>query len=143
MIREIIPVKTYIGKLAHNADLLGELTSLCTKYNITLGRIEALGAVQKARLAYYDQDKKVYEFFEINQHLEITCLVGNVSLKDGKPLVHAHITLADEKGNAFGGHLADGTIVFACEVCIEVFKGDKLIRGFDDTTGLPLWEMDG
>jgi predicted DNA-binding protein with PD1-like motif len=74
--------------------------------------------------------------------LEITSLTGNVSIKDGKPLVHVHVTLADKKGNAFGGHLAEGTIVFACEVCIQVFQGEPLKRGFDKTTGLPLWEMD-
>ena len=141
-IREIIPAKTYIHRVTHNADLLEELTSLCIQNNITLGRIEGLGAVQKAGLSYYNQDKKVYEFFEINQHLEITCLIGNVSLKDGNPLVHVHITLADNRGNAFGGHLARGTIVFACEVSIQAFEGDKLIRVFDNTTGLPLWEMD-
>ena len=141
IIREIIRDKIYIGKLSHNNDLLEELTSLCTQYNITLGWIRAIGAVQKARIAYYDQEKRVYCFSEINKRLEITSLVGNVSLKEGKPLVHAHLTLADKNGNAIGGHLAQGTIVFACEVTIQAFQGDPLIRGFDDTTGLPLWEM--
>lgn len=134
-------VKTCIGKLSHNADLLEELNAFCTAHNITHGWIHALGAVKKVRLAYYDQKKQVYRFFTLHRRLEITSLTGNVSLKDGKPMVHAHITLADRKGNAFGGHLAEGTIVFACEVCIQVFQGEALKRGFDKTTGLPLWEM--
>jgi predicted DNA-binding protein with PD1-like motif len=133
-------LKMYMGKLPHDSDLLGELTAFCTQQNITLGYMTALGAVKKARLAYYDQDRKVYEFFEINRHLEITNLIGNVSLKDNKPIVHAHITLADKEGKAFGGHLAEGTIVFASEVCIQVLSGDALVRGFDEVTRLPLWE---
>ncbi|MBN2534995.1 MAG: DNA-binding protein [Spirochaetales bacterium] len=141
ILKEINPVKTYLGKLSHNTDLLEELTGFCISHNITLGRIDAVGAVQKARLAYYDQENKTYRFFTINRHLEITSLTGNITIKDGKPIVHVHITLADKKGNAFGGHLAEGTIVFACEVCIQVFQGETFKRGFDRTTGLPLWEM--
>jgi len=67
--------------------------------------------------------------------------VGNVSLKDNSPFVHAHITLADKKANAYGGHLASGTVVFACEFMLEVFDGPVLQRDFDETTGLFLWTM--
>jgi len=35
----------------------------------------------------------------------------------------------------------EGTIVFACEFIIEAFDGPPLERGFDETTGLPLWDM--
>jgi len=131
-----------IGRCDHRADLLEEITSLCKVEDVKLGRLEALGAVSKARLAYYDQDAREYRFFEINKHMEITGLVGNVSLKDGQPIVHAHITLADADGCAYGGHLASGTVVFACEFCIQVLKGAQLHRGFDEQTGLPLWQMD-
>ena len=137
----IKPIQRFIGKLAHGSDLLEELTDICKKNNITLGRIEGLGAVKKARLAYYDQNNREYQFFDLDQHLEITKLIANISLKDGEPIVHAHVTLADDEGKAFGGHLAPGTVVFAGEVIIEVFEGEKLERGFDEDTGLPLWDM--
>jgi len=140
MIQEVTAAKTYISRLPHGGDLLQELTRLCRTQNITLGKIEALGAVKKARIAYYDQKNRVYRFRTIDQHLEITCLIGNISLGDGEPIVHSHITLADSGGNAYGGHLAEGTIIFACEVFIQEFKGAPLKRGFDKTTGLPLWE---
>lgn len=130
-----------MGRLAHGADLLEEITSACTAQNIRLGRLEAIGAVQRARLGYYDQKTREYRFFTIDRPLEITALTGNVSAKEGEPMVHAHVTLADEAGNAFGGHLAPGTIVFACEVIIEPFEGEMLERTFDEETGLPLWQM--
>ena len=62
-----------------------------------------------------------------------------ISLRDGEPVVHAHITLSDQQTRAFGGHLAPGTIVFACEFIIHIFEGAKMERGFDEQTGLPLW----
>jgi len=120
---------------------LEELTGICRENNIQLGRIEALGAVKKARLGYYNQQTHEYQFFTLDQTLEITKLVGNISLKDGSPIVHAHITLADKTGKAYGGHLATGTVVFACEFIIEVFDGPVFERKFDKETGLPLWAI--
>jgi len=131
-----------IGKLEHGADLLQALTDVCVARGITLGRVEALGAVQKARLAYYDQAARLYRFFELDRPMEIAALVGNVSLREGSPIVHAHVTLTDEAGCALGGHLAPGTVVFACEFTIQALTGATLTRGHDATTGLPLWTMD-
>jgi predicted DNA-binding protein with PD1-like motif len=140
-VREVSGVKHLVGRLEHGADLIEELTSVCMANGVGLGWVHALGALQKARIGYYNQGSREYEFIEMDRHLEITNLVGNVSLKDGEPIIHAHVTLADDEARAFGGHLAPGTIVFACEFCIQVFDGPDLCRGFDDATGLPLWQM--
>ncbi len=139
MIREVKAAGWVMGKLEHGSDLLGALTRICEERNVRLGRVELIGAVQKVRLAFYDQKKKVYGYREINEPLEITSLVGNVSLRDGKPMVHAHVNLANEKGEVFGGHLAPGSVVFAAEFCLQIFTGAELRRGHDEVTGLPLW----
>lgn len=141
MMKEISPQQLFMGKLRHGADLLEEITAACTRENIRLGRIQAIGAVQHARLAYYNQKTREYRFFTIDQALEILNLSGNISLKDGEPMVHAHITLADDAGNAYGGHVAPGTVVFACEIIIEAFEGPAFERSFDEETGLPLWRL--
>lgn len=133
----------YIGKLAHGRDLLEEIRDTCNRLDVRFGQIEAIGAVQKARLAYYDQTSQKYEHFEINKPMEMASLIGSVSSKDGEPMVHAHVTLADKKGKTYGGHLATGTIIFAAEVVIQAFKEDPLERGKDKETGLPLWDMEG
>ncbi|MDY6973963.1 MAG: PPC domain-containing DNA-binding protein [Thermodesulfobacteriota bacterium] len=131
----------FMGKLNYGCDLLEELTAICKKEDIRLGRIEGLGAVQKACLGFYDQQKREYQFLTLSEPMEITKIVGNISLKDGNPFVHAHITLADEAGRAFGGHLAPGTVVFACEFIIESLDGPVFERNLDGKTGLPLWTM--
>ena len=130
-----------MGKLKLGDDLLGAISVICRENNISLGRVEAIGAVEKATLGYYDQKRKEYDFFTLDSSHEITSLTGNVSLRDGVPMVHAHVTLSDEKGNVKGGHLAPGTIVFACEVIIEAFEGPDFNRGLDKDTGLPLWQL--
>jgi hypothetical protein len=139
MIREVERRKQLIGRLNHGADLLKELTDICEQEGIQLGRLEALGAVQKACIGFYNQQTREYEYQTIERTLEILNVVGNVSIRDKKPIVHAHITLGDCDGKAFGGHLAPGTIVFACEYVIEILDGKALERGLDEETGLPLW----
>jgi predicted DNA-binding protein with PD1-like motif len=138
--KHITPQRTIMGTLKHGSDLLEELTQLCVRENIILGRVQAIGAVQKIAIGFYDQKGREYRFQNLEQPLEITNLLGNISIKDDKPFVHAHITLADEKGNAFGGHLASGTVVFACEFVLEVFEGPSFIRRPNDQTDLMLWE---
>ena len=138
---EIKHTKTFMGKLKFGGDLLEELTSICDQNEISLGRVEALGAVKKARVGFYDQQARKYDFIEIDKQLEITKLIGNISVRDGKPMVHAHITLSDSQGIAFGGHLAPGTIVFACEFIMNSYDGPDHIRDYDEQTGLPLWKM--
>jgi len=133
----------YMGKLRHGADLLEELTEICVTAGIELGRIEAIGAVQRASVGFYNQEKQAYEFHVLEELLEITNLTGNVSIKEGSPFVHAHVTLSDSTGRAYGGHLAPGTIIFACECIIQAFEGPLFKRALDKETGLPLWTMEG
>lgn len=135
------PGRVVMGRLDHGADLLEEITEICRKEGIRMGRVEAIGAVSGARLGFYDQKTREYQFFTIDQPLEILKLAGNISIKDGDPMVHAHVVLGDKDGKAFGGHLAPGTTVFACECIIGVLEGPVLERKSDRETGLPLWGM--
>ncbi len=134
------PGRLLMGRLPKGYDLLAELTRICQDNRITLGEVRAIGAVERAKIGYYDMQSREYQWLELDQELEILSLVGNVSLKDGEVFVHAHITLGDDKGRAFGGHLAEGTKVFACEYAIQEYKSStRLQRLWDEPTGLYLW----
>lgn len=141
MIKEVEPTKTFIGRFSYGRDLLDELTEICVKKNISLGAITGIGAVQKAKIGFYDQKLQKYSFLTFDYPMEITSLVGNVSLKDKKQFVHAHITLSDKNGKCFGGHLTKGTIAFAGEFLIQSFFGESLNRYLNKKTGLFLWDL--
>ncbi|MBN2061167.1 MAG: DNA-binding protein [Deltaproteobacteria bacterium] len=130
-----------MGKLGYGCDLLEELTRISVEHGITVGRVGAIGAVKKGCLGYYNQGTQAYQFRDFERPMEIAGLIGNVSLKDGNPFVHAHVTLADESGASYGGHLAPGNIVFACEFTMEIFDGPAFNRCFDKETGLQLWSI--
>lgn len=125
--------------IKNGEDLLKAVSDFCAENNIQLGFISAIGALQKVNFDYYQQKEKKYYKNSINEPVEIVSCTGNVSMKDGKTFAHIHLVVADKKGNAFGGHLAQGSIVFACECALFELEGDLLERKFDETTGLFLW----
>ncbi|MGM0501555.1 MAG: PPC domain-containing DNA-binding protein [Bacillota bacterium] len=131
--------KIYQGRLETGDDLLTVLNEFIQDKDIKAGKISAIGAVQEAAISYYDQESKEYGAKKLDESLEIINLEGNISLKDGEPIVHAHIALADEAGNMYGGHLEEGTTVFACEFIIQEYEGEYLERGLHQETELPLW----
>ncbi len=139
MQREFERGRVLMGRLETDDDLIPGLLKIVKKRGIEAGKVSAIGALQKARISYYHQERQEYQVMDFNQHLEIIGLEGNISLKDGEPIIHAHISLGDEEGKLFGGHLEEGTVVFACEYVIEELKGETFHRGVHQRTGLPLW----
>jgi len=132
--------RTIIGQLTHGADLLEGLTQFVQKENIRCGRIHGMGATTHAIVAYYDQNMKQYKPMEFKGGMEILNLHGNVSIRDGNPFVHVHILLGDQQGRIFGGHLMPGTKVWACELFLDEFDGEELVREHEEETGLFLWK---
>jgi predicted DNA-binding protein with PD1-like motif len=133
--------KELIIRLEHGADLVQSITELAKDKSIEAGSFTAIGALKRARLGYYDQKNHEYREIEIDTPHEMASCIGNVSLRDGEPFVHAHVVLADETGNTKAGHLFEG-IVFAAEVHLHQLEGPRLERKHDEATGLSLWDME-
>lgn len=128
-------------EIKHGDDLHGVLTDYCFKNNIKAGMIFAIGALKKVKLGFYDQANKKYLAKKVNKPLEILSCLGNISLKDGQPFIHAHLTVSDKAGRVYGGHLEPGSIIFACECAIMEASGELLNRKFNKLTGLNLWNF--
>ncbi len=140
VIRQARPGRVFIGRLAKGGDLLGLLTSICGRENVTHGEVRAIGALTQARLGYYNQVAREYKEITVPSPCEIVSLVGNISLKDGRPFVHAHLAVAGATGRVLGGHLLEGCLVFAGEYVIRELEVSPLLeRAYDEATGLALW----
>lgn len=139
--REYSAGRRFVGCLPHGGDLVAALEDFCVRHEITSAVFSLIGAVSKATLGTYDQAQQVYVTFTAEGDLEILSCTGNVSLKEGKPFVHAHVVLAGEGGKTIGGHLFPGTIVFAGEAYLVELTGPQLVREYDRTTGLMLWRI--
>lgn len=135
--------RSLIGRFKEGKDLLQSIIEFCQRNSITQGTFILMGATMSQNISYYSQTEK--KFMPCNLlnslgRLEIASCIGNISLRDGQLAVHAHITLADEEGRAYGGHVNAGTILFAGEIFVTELLGEQLHRGEDvERTGLPLW----
>jgi len=139
MLKKLNQKDIYMGRLEKGDDLLNELIRIVKENNITTGIIKVIGAVQNAKIGYYDQKEEEYKYNKFDKGMEIVSCLANVSILEGEPFVHAHIILADEEGRCYGGHLAEGTKVFASEFYIHSLKGSELVRTFEEKTKLTLW----
>ena len=133
--------KVYMGRILHGQDLINSLQTIVGELGISLGRIEGIGALERATVGYYDQILHEYKWIQIEHPMEVLSLQGNISLKDGVPFVHAHLVLGNEKGKCFGGHAGEGCRVFAFEYIIFPFSGPALERCLDKDTELYLWKI--
>ena len=127
-----------LARLDHGADILHQAGRLAKEEGIKTGILTAIGALSLAELAYYDQASLEYRKIPVEGPVELLSCLGNISIRDGQPFVHAHAVLADSKGRVLGGHLITG-IVFAAELCLQEFLGEPFKREYDSVTGLHLW----
>ena len=86
---------------------------------IPSGFLTGIGATSSCEIGWYDLSDEEYKTKVIDENCEITTLVGNVAWMDGKPIVHAHITLGRRDYSIIGGHLIEGTISVTCEIWIH------------------------
>ena len=136
---EIQGTKTIMGRIEPSKDLLESLTDIAKRFNIILGHIRGIGAVKEAHIGYFDEKEGRYVENVLARPMEIVSLMGNISVKDGEPFVHAHIALGDRDGRMYGGHLLPGTRTFVFEYVITYGEGD-LERVYDPDLKLFLWE---
>ena len=137
--REFARGRRVVARLPHGGDLLEEIAAVADAHGMQAAELRAIGALQTARLAFYDQATHVYGEFPVDAPVELVGLLGNVSLRDGATAVHAHATLAGHDGACIGGHVAPGCVIFACELVLQELVGEPLERVHDEVTGLPLW----
>ena len=131
--------RAFVGRLATGSDLVEEIERLCAEQSVLAAQVTVIGAVRRASYAYYEQVDHRYLELESATHHEVVGFVGNVSLRDDRPFLHAHATFADATGATVGGHLLRGCEVFAAEVMIRELGDVSLVRAHDEQTGLALW----
>jgi uncharacterized protein len=138
IVRELKRGRFLLVRLDHGADLVDQISELAADEGIHTGAFSVLGALTQAEIAFYDQEFHEYSELLVEENSELVSCTGNVSTRDGKPFVHAHVVLADSDGKTIGGHLLHGNI-FAAELFLIELLGEPMVRESDETTGLYLW----
>jgi len=133
--------KMIFARLNEDEDLLEALLHVAKGNHISAGFFLLIGTLKKAKVGFFRKGK--YKTIRIDEPLEIVSCIGNISVKENKPFVHAHISVSNEKGEVMGGHLMPGcTIAAAGELALIEAVNAKLFRKFDEKTQLFLWSME-
>ena len=128
------------ARLSEDEDLLEAITLRAKRAKITAGFFILIGALKKAKLGFYHEQE--YKPIEISEPVEVVSCIGNISVKKEEPIVHAHISVSNEKGEVFGGHLLPGCVVSVNAEFVLVEATDlRLQRMPDEKTKLRLWDM--
>jgi uncharacterized protein len=126
-------------RLAKGEDLLEGLSAGVGELGIRAGTLQVIGATSRLVLGYYDQEAREYRTHEYDGGFEIASGLGNVSMKDGAPFVHLHVVASGPNGDANGGHVMPGSVVFLAEGYVRRLDGEPPVREHDEETGLAAW----
>ena len=114
---------------------LGEFAE---KERIGGAQVTAIGALRRARLAYFDWETKAYLPVEVGDQVEVASLLGDIALgPDGKPSVHVHAVLGRRDGSAMAGHLQEAHVRPTLEIIVTEAPA-HLCKAKDEESGLAL-----
>lgn len=121
-------------------EALGLLRDFCEKQGITAARFTAIGGFMHATLGYFDWRRKEYDRIPVDEQVEVLSLIGDVSMQEGKPKIHAHAVLGRHDGSTRGGHLLEAHVRPTLEVML-VESPSWLRRTMDPESGIPLIDI--
>lgn len=135
---EFKPGRVFLLRVPEGEDLLGFVKGFAEKNCITTAMVSGIGSLRNPVVGYYSEETQNYKKIELAGTFELLTLLGNLSVKDGKPFAHLHVTLGNASGDVFGGHLIKGE-VFVAELYIRELLGEPLVRK-ERGNNLSLWD---
>jgi len=111
--------RVWIAVLEKGEEVKPALLALAKQERFENASFTALGAFEKAVIAYFDWEKKRYLNIPIDEQVEVVTLAGDIVPDDkGKPSLHAHAVLGRRDGTTRGGHLVEGLVRPTLEVTV-------------------------
>ena len=130
--------RTVAVVLATGDEAMASLETFARQHRIGGAQITAIGAFERATLAYFDWELKQYQPIEVGEQVEVASLIGDIAIgPDGTPSVHAHAVLGKRGGATVAGHLQAGHVRPTIEIIVTESPA-HLCKKKDAETGLAL-----
>ncbi len=121
-------------------EVVETLTRFADDRSIDGAWFTAVGAFERATLAWWDVEGKEYRPIRVNEQVEVCSLVGNIArTADGARKVHAHVVVGLRDGSTRGGHLLEGHVRATLELFLTEAR-EPFARRLDEQSGLALLE---
>jgi uncharacterized protein len=130
-------LRTFAMVLATGDEAIRALTSFASEQRLKATQFSAIGAFSRVVVAYFDWATREYHNVPLDEQVEVLSLVGDISLEDDAPKVHAHVVVGKADATAHGGHLIEGHVRPTLEVVLTEAPR-HLHRRFDRPSGLNL-----
>ncbi|HEX3701883.1 MAG TPA: PPC domain-containing DNA-binding protein [Vicinamibacterales bacterium] len=130
-------LRTFVIVLGTGDEAIAAVTAFAGEHDLRGSHFTAIGAFSRSVVAYFDWTSKQYRDVAINGQVEVLSFVGDISVEQGKPKVHAHVVLGKADASAHGGHLIEGHVRPTLEIVVTETPR-HLHRRFDVESGLAL-----
>lgn len=119
-------------------EVITSLQDFCEQEQILGAHFTALGAVENARLGFYDLSTKEYVEKNFTEAHELASCVGNVSRKpDGALFAHTHAVLSNREMQTVAGHVFAMDVAVTVELSLRILTA-PLNREHEEDVGLDL-----
>jgi len=120
-------------------EVLSLLVTFAEKEAIKSGVFSGIGSTDEILISWYNLEEKKYHDHALKKKLEVVSLNGNLSMADGKAVVHAHGCFSDVELISRSGHVKRLIVSSTCEVFLETFNA-KIERKYSSDAGLSLFD---
>jgi len=127
--------------LDNHSKVMESLRAFCKEKGILSGSISGIGAVSEMTLRFFSPSTKLYEDRTFCEQMEIANLTGNISLMDGEPYLHIHITAGRSDFTTLSGHLLEAKLNGAGEFVIYDLHSHAVGRTFNPELGLNCYDF--
>ena len=137
LLHEDNDLRTFVLVLGTGDEAVRALTSFAAENRLRASQFSAIGAFERAVVAYFEWGSKRYRHIPIDEQVEVLSLIGDITLESQQPKVHAHVVLGKADATAHGGHLIEGHVRPTLELLITELPR-HLYRHHDRESGLAL-----
>jgi predicted DNA-binding protein with PD1-like motif len=130
----------YVVRLVRGEEIVSSLAEFAVNVNLKSGFVIGLGAIRDVELGYYDVEEREYVRKVFEGDFELINMTGNFAMLDGRPFLHAHMTIADSGCHPYAGHVFTATVAVTGEFFV-MSTGREISRKPDDETGLNLLSL--
>jgi len=143
LLHEAEGLRTWALVYAHGDEAIAGLEAFAREHDVSAATFTAIGAFERATLAYFRWETKEYERLPVDEQVEVLVLAGDVALgEDGTPAVHAHAVVGRADGSTRGGHVLEGVVRPTLELVLTESPA-HLRKRKDAETGLALIDPAG
>ena len=133
--------RLWVAVLDPGEEVKTALTGFARDHKVQAASFIALGAFERATIAYFEWDKKRYKPIPIDEQVEVVTLAGDIVRNEkNEPDVHAHAVLGLSDGSTRGGHLQQGIVRPTLEITITETPG-HLVRRMQPGLGIALIDL--